>query len=215
MESDLGHYRKNYNRHKLTKETASNNPMELFQKWFHEAETGSGGAEVNPMTLSTLDADGYPSNRIVLLKRFTWEGFIFYTNYNSDKGESISRHPQVCLSFFWPVMERQVIIRGKAEKIASNLYDGYFETRPKGSQLGAWASEQSAVVPTRGYLDQRLKDFEVKFEGKEVPRPPHWGGFLVRPELMEFWQGRSNRMHDRILFTLQENYEWKVDRLAP
>ena len=214
MENDLGDYRRVYQKKELSKKEISDNPLELFQKWFFEVES-FGGVETNAMTISTISKDGFPKNRVVLLKKYTWEGFIFYTNYNSNKGKDIENNPNVCLSFFWHNLERQVIIRGKAEKISKNLSDGYFESRPDGSKLGAWASNQSEIVPSREYLDERLKSFEEKFKNKEIERPKHWGGFIVKPEIIEFWQGRPNRMHDRIIFSLQKNFEWKIDRLAP
>jgi pyridoxamine 5'-phosphate oxidase len=189
--------------------------MEQFQKWFHEVEATDGVDEPNAMTVSTIGLDGFPKSRVVLMKRFTFEGFIFYTNYQSEKGRAIAANPSVCLSFFWPNLERQVIIKGKAEKIAENLSDGYFESRPKGSQLGAVVSDQSEVVPSREHLEGKLKELEQEYEGKEVPRPEYWGGFLVRPISIEFWQGRPNRLHDRIRYTLQEDFDWKIERLAP
>ena len=215
MEKDLGNYRKVYQKKELSKTNITNNPIELFQQWFFEAEEFGGDMEVNAMTISTIGLDGYPKNRVVLLKKYTWEGFIFYTNYNSEKGLAIQKNPEVCLSFFWHKIERQVIIKGKAEKIPENLSDGYFESRPDGSKLGAWASNQSEVVPSRKYLDDKLAAFETKFKGQEIPRPTHWGGYIVKPINIEFWQGRPNRMHDRIRYELQENYDWKIDRLAP
>lgn len=215
MEKDLGNYRRIYQKSELLENTISDNPMELFQKWFFEAEKSENGLENNAMTISTIGADGFPKSRVVLLKRYTWEGFIFYTNYNSEKGKAIAENPNVCASFFWQDMERQVIIKGVAEKIAENLSDGYFESRPDGSKLGAWASDQSNVVPSRAFLDERLKAFEEKFAGKEIIRPKHWGGYIVKPKSIEFWQGRPNRMHDRIRYTLQEDYDWKIERLAP
>ena len=214
MENDLGDYRRVYEKKELSKKEISDNPLELFQKWFFEVES-FGGIETNAMTISTISKNGFPKNRVVLLKKYTWEGFIFYTNYNSNKGKEIESNPNVCLSFFWNNLERQVIIRGKTEKISENLSDGYFESRPDGSKLGAWASNQSEIVPSREYLDERLKFFEEKFKNKEIERPKHWGGFIVKPEIIEFWQGRPNRMHDRIIFSLQENFEWKIERLAP
>ena len=193
----------------------SDNPMELFQRWYYEVEATEGIEEPNAMTLSTIGLDGFPKNRVVLLRKFTHEGFIFYTNYKSEKGRAITKNSHVCISFFWPNMERQIIIKGKAEKIATNLSDGYFESRPKGSQLGAIASNQSSVIPSREVLDKKLEALEKKYEGKVVERPEHWGGYMVAPMSMEFWQGRPNRLHDRILYSLQENFDWKKDRLAP
>ncbi len=215
MDKYLSKYRKNYKNKGLSKKAVSKNPIELFQKWFYEVGEFGGNDEDNAMTLSTVADDGSPKNRIVLLKKYTWEGFIFYTNYNSAKGKAIEQNPNVCLSFFWSNMERQVIIKGVAEKISENLSDGYFETRPDGSKLGAWASDQSEEVPSRKYLDDRLASFEKKFEDKEITRPKHWGGYIVKPNCIEFWQGRPNRMHDRIQYTLQENFDWKIERLAP
>ncbi|MBL4724828.1 MAG: pyridoxamine 5'-phosphate oxidase [Lutibacter sp.] len=215
MENDLSNYRKIYKKNELSIKKVPDNPIELFQKWFFEVEEHGGDVEANAMTVSTIGLDGFPNNRIVLLKRYTWEGFIFYTNYNSKKGKAIEKNPNVCLSFFWHNIERQIIIKGKAEKIAENLSDGYFESRPDGSKLGAWASDQSEVVPSREYLDNRLASFEKKYKNKEIPRPKNWGGYIVKPVSIEFWQGRPNRMHDRIRFTLQENFEWKIERLAP
>ena len=215
MEKDLSHYRKNYERNPLIKEELPENPMELFQKWFLEADDFDGLEEANAMSVSTIGLDGFPKTRIVLLKKFTWEGFIFYTNYKSEKGRAIEANPNVCLNFFWHGPERQIIIKGVAEKIAPNLSDGYFESRPDGSKLGAWASEQSEEIDSRDALDLKLKQLEEEYANKEIPRPEHWGGIIVKPVSLEFWQGRPNRMHDRILFTLQEDYEWKVTRLQP
>jgi pyridoxamine 5'-phosphate oxidase len=215
MEKDLGYYRKNYNKNELLKKNIPENPMELFQKWFYEADESNGVEEANIMNLATIGLDNFPKNRIVLLKRFTWEGFIFYTNYNSEKGKAIRENPNVALSFFWHSLERQIIIKGIVEKIAENLSDGYFETRPEGSKLGAWASDQSEVIDSRGKLDKKLDFFENKFKDMEIPRPTYWGGYIVKPTSIEFWQGRPNRMHDRMRYTLQENYDWKLERLEP
>lgn len=215
MENDLSNYRKIYQKSELSEEGISENPMELFKKWFFEVEEFGGDTEVNAVTVSTIGTDGFPKNRVVLLKKYTWEGFIFYTNYNSEKGKAIAKNPNVCLSFFWAAIERQVIIKGVAEKLPENLSDGYFESRPDGSKLGAWASDQSEVVPSRSYLDERLASFEKQFENKEIIRPKYWGGYIVKPISMEFWQGRPNRMHDRIKYTLQEDFNWKIERLAP
>ena len=215
MEKDLSNYRKSYERNPLLKDHISDNPMELFQKWFYEADESEGIEEANIMHIATIGLDGYPKNRVVLLKRFTWEGFIFYTNYNSEKGKAIEQNPNVCATFFWHSLEHQIIIKGKAEKIAENLSDGYFESRPTGSKLGAWASHQSKVISSREALDQKLEEALIKFDGKEIPRPDYWGGYIIKPISIEFWQGRANRMHDRIRFTLQNDYNWKIERLEP
>ena len=215
MEKDLSNYRKAYLKKELLKTEVPKNPIELFQQWFHEIEASQGIDEPNAMTLSTIGTDGFPKSRVVLLKKFTEEGFIFYTNYLSEKGKAIAAHPEVCLSFFWQNSEQQIIIKGTAEKIAKNLSDGYFESRPDGSKLGAWASPQSDVVPSRESLEQQLKTLEERFQNQEIPRPKHWGGYLVKPVSIEFWQGRANRMHDRIRYTAQKDYSWKIDRLAP
>ena len=215
MNKDLSDYRKSYEKKELLEANCPENPIELFQEWFLCADQTDNVDESNAITLSTIWTDGFPKSRVVLLKKFTWEGFIFYTNYNSEKGKAIANNNNVCLSFFWPSLEQQIIIKGKAEKIAENLSDGYFESRPDGSKLGAWASNQSSVVSSREELDQNLKSFETKYKNQEIPRPDHWGGFIVKPESIEFWQGRPNRMHDRIRYTLQKDFNWKMERLAP
>ncbi|MBT8185784.1 MAG: pyridoxamine 5'-phosphate oxidase [Eudoraea sp.] len=215
MENDLSNYRKSYKKSDLTEENISDNPMQLFQKWFYEAEATDGIEEPNAMTVATLGLDGYPKSRVVLLKKYTYEGFIFYSNYESEKGKSITKDPKVCISFYWPTLERQIIIKGEAEKLPENMSDGYFESRPDGSKLGAIVSDQSQVIPSREYLETALKKLEKKYEGKEIPRPDNWGGYLVRPSCIEFWQGRPNRLHDRIRYTLSKDFDWKMERLAP
>ena len=213
--NDLSNYRKSYEKGALLKSNVPENPMELFQKWFYEVDNDDSIDEANAMTVSTIGLDGYPKGRVVLLKKYTYEGFIFYTNYNSEKGKAIQANPNVCLSFFWHAAEKQIIIKGNAERIVENLSDGYFESRPRGSQLGAVVSNQSEIVKNRKELEDKLQDLEKKFEGKEIPRPKYWGGFIVKPVEMEFWQGRANRLHDRIRYKLQEDYNWQIDRLAP
>ena len=215
MEKDLGTYRKSYEKGVLVEDSISDNPMELFQKWFYEVDQHFPEDETNAMTISTYGLDGFPKCRVVLLKKSTHEGFIFYTNYESEKGQAISVTPNVCLSFHWAGAERQVIIKGVAEKIAPNLSDGYFESRPRGSQLGALASKQSAIVSSRDELENTLSHLERIHENKSISRPDFWGGYLVKPVEIEFWQGRANRLHDRIRYKLQEDYNWKIDRLSP
>ncbi|HUH47552.1 MAG TPA: pyridoxamine 5'-phosphate oxidase [Arenibacter sp.] len=215
MQKDLGDYRKSYEKSELTEATISGDPMALFQKWFVEMEASNTMEEANAMTVSTLGLDGYPKSRIVLLKKYTDEGFTFYTNYGSEKGKAITNDPKVCLSFYWPGMERQVIVKGSAERIAPDLSDAYFRSRPEGSKLGAIVSDQSTVVPNREFLESKLKDLENTYANKEIERPGHWGGFIVKPVSMEFWQGRPNRLHDRIRYSLRSDRDWKMERLAP
>jgi pyridoxamine 5'-phosphate oxidase len=215
MHEDLGNYRKIYKKEQLLESGVPENPMELFQRWFYEIEASGSTDEPNAMNVATNGLDGFPKNRMVLLKRFTAEGFVFYTNYQSEKGKAISADPRVCLSFYWAYLERQVIIKGMAEKLPENLSDGYFESRPDGSKLGAIVSPQSEVIPSREYLEGELEALERDFEGREIPRPSYWGGLLVRPQSIEFWQGRPNRLHDRLRYTLQEDWNWKLERLAP
>jgi len=212
---DLSDYRKSYEKKALLENDVPEDPMQLFKQWFHEVEDFGGLEEVNAMTLVTNGLDGFPKSRIVLLKQFTYEGFVFYTNYLSEKGKAIKANPKVALSFFWPTLERQVIIKGMAEKIAPNLSDGYFESRPLGSQLGAIVSPQSQVIPNREYLENQLKELEASAQSTTVQRPAHWGGYLVRPISVEFWQGRPNRLHDRLLYSVQNDFSWKLERLAP
>lgn len=215
MHEDLGHNRKSYDKNSLLEDSLTDNPMELFRDWYLHAESSDGVDEANAMTIATNGLDGYPKARVVLLKKYTYEGFIFYTNYESEKGKAINKDPRVCLTFFWPVLERQIIIKGDAEKLAENLSDGYFESRPEGSKLGAIVSPQSTVIPSRAYLDEQLKELEKELANKEIERPEFWGGYMVRPWSIEFWQGRPNRLHDRIRYTLQDNFDWKIERLAP
>ena len=212
---DLSNYRKSYEMSQLLEDTIPEDPINLFHKWFHEIIEFGGVDEVNAMTVATIGMDGFPKSRVVLLKKYDEEGFIFYTNYNSEKGKAILNNPNICLSFFWHSMERQVIIKGIAEKTSDTISDNYFSTRPNGSKLGAIVSAQSEVIPSREYLDNKLKELESTYEGKAILRPKNWGGFLVKPIEVEFWQGRPNRLHDRIRYKLQDDFNWKIDRLSP
>ena len=212
---DLSNYRKSYEKSELLETNIPEDPMNLFNRWFHEVEDFGGVEEVNAMTVSTIGLDGFPKARVVLLKQFTYEGFIFFTNYDSEKGRAIANNPNICLSFFWHSLERQVIIKGIVEKTSVNISDGYFESRPDGSKLGAIVSNQSEIIPSRSVLEENLKQLEKDFEGKPIPRPDNWGGFLVKPIEVEFWQGRPNRLHDRIRYKLENDFSWKIDRLSP
>lgn len=214
MKNKLHDYRKLYAKHELLENEIPSNPFELFHYWIRDTEHKQEVEEINTMTLSTVSLDGYPTSRVVLLKEYDQEGFVFYTNYLSEKGQAIAENPKVCLSFFWPNSERQVIVKGIARKNSEAESEEYFKSRPRGSQLGAWASSQSSIIPSREFLSRRLEALEIEYEGKEIPKPPYWGGYKVFATEFEFWQGRPNRLHDRIYFT-KEKDSWKIDRLAP
>lgn len=197
----------------LDEETAGTDPIAFFSKWFKEAESARI-TEINAMTLATADAQNRPHARIVLLKGLDERGFIFFTNYDSAKGQHIAENPNVSLLFFWKELERQVRIDGRIEKVPAEESDIYFHSRPEGSRLGAWASPQSREIPHRNILELNYSKYEAEFSGIQIPRPAHWGGYIVIPERIEFWQGRSSRMHDRILFK-RNGTSWHRSRLAP
>lgn len=214
MRDNLHAYRKSYEKSELSRKSVDPNPMQQFRTWFYDVEKAGGIDEVNAMTLCTIGVDGFPRARVVLLKKYDEYGFYFYTNYNSEKGLAIANNNKVSISFFWPNMERQVIIKGTAERTSRSDSENYFYSRPKESQLSALASDQSKIINSRSALDERLKKLTDKYKDKEVPMPEDWGGYLVKPLSFEFWQGRPNRLHDRIQYLLQGD-DWIINRLQP
>jgi len=206
--------RKEYKQQTLLETDISADPFAQFTKWWDDA-LKSEIDEVNAMTLATVDPDGIPSARIVLLKGFDEQGFVFFTNYNSRKANDLARNNRACLVFFWKELERQVRISGIAEKISTEENIVYFNSRPDGSKIGAWASPQSLVVAGKAWLKETFDYYRERFKHGEIPKPPHWGGYRVKPFKVEFWQGRPNRLHDRILYTLTEKGTWAIERLAP
>jgi pyridoxamine 5'-phosphate oxidase len=205
--------RKEYTRSGLKESDADPDPIEQFRRWFDEA-IAADLHEPNAMTLATATPDGRPSARIVLLKGFDGRGFVFYTNYEGRKGGELAANPRAAIVFYWAEFQRQVRIEGRVSRVADRESDAYFAGRPRGSQLGAWASEQSRTVRDRGVLEERLRELEVGYEGREVPRPPFWGGYRVEPETIEFWQGRENRLHDRLVYRYSDGL-WRRERLQP
>lgn len=211
---NLHNLRRNYDKHRLNDAEIAINPFDQFALWFADA-TQLKGIEPNAMLIATLSESGRVSSRTVLLKSFSELGFVFYTNYNSQKARDIAYHPWVSLTFFWEPLQRQVHIQGKAERVDAATSDAYFAERPYGSQLGAWVSPQSEVIPDRQYLEDREAEMNARFAKEQMHRPPHWGGFLVVPDRFEFWQGRPNRLHDRIAYRLTDQAKWENQRLAP
>ncbi len=214
MDKNLHDYRKSYEKGSLTEDTVLENPLEQFAAWFVDAEKTPTVEEPNAMTLSTVDTQGVPKARVVLLKEFTQEGFVFYTNYTSGKAQAIAQNNKVCISFFWPSLERQIIITGMAVKISEEKSIAYFNKRPRESQLGAVVSDQSASIDSREALEEKLLDLEKQYQTKPIVKPAHWGGYLIQPTSYEFWQGRSSRLHDRIKYT-KINNSWNIGRLQP
>ncbi len=210
---NIADIRQDYMLAALDEATAGDDPLLFFNRWFKEAEAAQI-TEINAMTLATASLNNTPHARIVLLKGLDDRGFVFFTNYDSDKGAEIAANPQVSLLFFWKELERQVRIEGTIEKVPQADSDSYFQSRPAGSRLGAWASPQSREIPHRNILDTNYSRYEQEFSGIDIPRPAHWGGYVVIPNRIEFWQGRSSRMHDRILFA-KNNGGWGRSRLAP
>jgi pyridoxamine 5'-phosphate oxidase len=214
MDEKIAEIREEYSRKTLTESEVESDPIKQFNIWWQDALEAKI-AEVNAMTLATASADGMPSARTMLLKGFSEEGFVFFTNYNSYKGQQLTENPKACLVFFWKDLERQVRITGLIEKTDAEESDAYFQSRPKASQVGAIASPQSQVIESRQWLDARYKKLSEELEQTTIQRPAHWGGFVVKPVIMEFWQGRPGRLHDRIQYTILANGSWKIERLAP
>lgn len=216
MSDNLADLRREYARAELTRDHVAEDPLDQFRTWFEEAQDAEV-TEPNAMTLATAAPDGSPSARIVLLKGVDERGFRFYTNYDSRKGTELAQNPHAALTFWWGPLERQVRIEGTVERLPDDESTAYFRSRPRGSRLGAWASPQSRVVDSREVLTENLAAVEAEYEGETVPRPPHWGGYVVRPTRIEFWQGRPNRLHDRLRYRRPdgEATDWTLERLAP
>lgn len=213
MAKDLSNYRKTYDKGELNENDLPKNPITLFSNFFNIIENNKFERESNAMSLSTVDINGFPSTRVVLLKKYSELGFVFFTNYNSQKGKDILNNPNVCLSFYWPSTEQQVIIKGLASKVSESESNTYFNSRPEGSKLGAIVSNQSEVILSREFLYNKLDN--LKKSNEELKRPENWGGFIVKPFLIEFWQGKDNRLHDRIVYKKESNKNWKLYRLSP
>ncbi len=214
MDKTVADLRKDYTLEDLNETEVDPNPFIQFKKWFDEAREAQL-IEPNAMTVATTTPEGKPSARIVLLKNFDERGFVFFSNYNSQKGQELAENPQAALVFWWAELERQVRICGRVEKISDSESDEYFNSRPFNSRLGAWASNQSEVIESREVLEQRLLELQAKYENQDVPRPSNWGGLRVIPAEIEFWQGRPSRLHDRLLYTRLDDGSWKIQRLSP
>ncbi len=213
MNPDITNIRKDYKLKTLLEIDVLKDPFEQFSLWWNEA-VASEIEEVNAMTLATCTKAGMPSARIVLLKGFSIEGFMFFTNYNSQKGHELLANPQAALVFFWKELERQIRITGMVEKVSEEVSEEYFATRPVASQIGAWSSPQSSVISGRQTIEDNVNAYKKEFKDKPMTKPPHWGGYAVKPQKIEFWQGRRSRLHDRILYSFKNN-EWITERLAP
>jgi pyridoxamine 5'-phosphate oxidase len=213
MDHNIANIRYDYQLKGLLETDLDPDPLKQFRLWFEDVRE-AGITEANAMLLSTV-SEGRPTGRIVLLKDLDERGFSFFTNYDSKKGHEIAANPQVALTFFWKELERQVRIEGKIGKTSDAESSEYFAVRPRGSQIGAWASGQSEVIPDREFLEEKTKELEARFEGRQVPRPAHWGGYRVVADYVEFWQGRPSRLHDRLAYTKQPDGSWKIERLSP
>ena len=214
MDNKITDIRKDYIKQALLEKDVDNDPLIQFNKWWDEA-IKSELEEITAMTLATASLTGLPDARIVLLKSVSDAGFLFFTNYSSQKGKELAENPRACLVFFWKELERQIRITGNVEKVSAQESDEYFHSRPAGSRIGAWASPQSSVIESRETIEKNILQYEQKFGGTEIERPPHWGGYIVIPTTIEFWQGRSNRLHDRLLYSKMQDRSWKIERLAP
>lgn len=213
MNRSIADLRKDYTLQSLDESDVYADPFQQFQYWFEQA-VAAELPEPNAMTVATATPDGIPSARILLLKGFDERGFVFFTNYESHKGQELTANPHAAIVFLWAELERQVRIQGTVEKASESESDGYFYSRPLGSRYGAWVSEQSSVIPNRAALEERLKSLEAEYPDGNIPRPPHWGGYRLKPTVIEFWQGRPSRLHDRLRYRL-DNGTWILDRLAP
>lgn len=214
VEYKIADIRRDFSKKRLKPELLHDNPIVQFELWLKEALKAEV-PEATALCLASVNADGQPSTRMLLLKDIIEEGFIFYTNYRSQKSKELEENPKCAINFYWPELERQVNIQGEVKKVDQDISDAYFRTRPYKSQVGAWASPQSEPIPSRNFIKVEFARYAARFMGREVPRPPHWGGYSLKPYVISFWQGRPNRLHDRVKYTLKESGQWEKQRIAP